>query len=423
MNATFSKALRYFVDVECLSPLRTGGSANDTRTVLTDFYLVPFVQGTSLAGAFRNWLDDPELFSGTDLRSPLFFSDLQFENAEPVVRPRVRIDRDTGTNSGSAKFDLAALPAGTRGSFRLTWTGDQDPAEIAQRIEQYLAALNSGEIILGAQKSNGFGRVAVTVRRRIYHMNDRSDLNAWLLGEQVSDARLIELPDRVDPCVLFTVTTMLPAILVKSTGTKRGKNRGGRGKESGSIFTQIHEAGRRLVPGSSLKGSIHGHMERICTAFGYDPKEIKNLFGHENRKGSEGGRAGVLRFSDGILTDDKTVRIPRIRINRLTGGVVGTGKFTDEPVRANMTFEIRVPADRKAGCALLLYALRDLGLGLYELGSGSSVGRGRLSDTRITITHNGCKAELYCAPNRIELTDDDGLVAAWEQELRKGASL
>ena len=424
MNATFSKALRYFVEVVCESPLRTGGSSRDMKSILTDAYGTPFVQGSSLAGAFRSWQEDPELFSSTDARSPLIFSDLMLDMVEPVMRPRLAIDRKTGTNNGSAKFDMAALPAGTAGRFRLVWTGHADPGEIAPRIEAYLSALNSGEITLGAQRSNGFGRVHVTVRRRVYDMSSAEDRKAWLLGDRVTDAKPITLPDRVPPYAIFTVTTTVPALLIKGIGSKRGGDRRGGKNTEGTIFAQLEENGRKIVPGSSLKGTIRSQMERICTVFGYDDKALKAaLFGYQNQKGTEGGAAGVLRFSDGTLTDLKTTRVPRIRINRLTGGVVGTGKFTDEPVRAALSFEIRVPADRKAGCALLLYALRDLGLGLYELGSGASVGRGRLSNTKITITHPEAGAILECTPQEVKLTDPQGLVAQWESELRKGASL
>lgn len=433
MNATFTTAIRYFVDILCESPLRTGGSVRDPKSILLDAYQEPFVQGTSLAGAFRSWREDPSLFPGMEQRSPLSFSDLRLQasleddqTVQTVIRPRVRIDGKRGTSKGTGKFDMAALPAGTRGSFELIWTGHEDPHQAAERIEQYLSALNNGEITLGAQKSNGFGRVRITVRRRLYRMTDPADLEAWLKGSAVEDAQPIGLSSRMEQSVLFTVTAQVPSILVKAPGSNTGgskaQNAYGKKGRTTTVFTQIEECGQRLIPGSSLKGCIRSQMTRICAPLNYETAALERLFGHENRRGT-GGAAGVVRFSDGHLTREKTVKVPRIRINRLTGGIIDRSLFSDEAVDAGLSFEIRIPAAHKAGCAMLLYALRDLGLGLYELGSGTAVGRGRLSSTRIQISHADARAELCCTETGITLTDPDGLVAGWETELRKGAPL
>lgn len=414
MKATFTKAIRYLVDVVCESPLRTGGSAKDMQKILTDADRHPFLQGTSLAGAFRSWREDPDLFADTDHASPLMFSDLRLEDAEPVLRPRLRINSVTGTAATGAKFDVAAVPVGTRGSFQLVWTGDSDPAEMAERIEAYLAALNVGEITLGALKANGFGRVRVSANRRIYDMTRPEDLEAWFLGAEVTDAEPITLSTRMEQNVLFTVTAHAPSILVKASGRVHSYGK--------TKFVQMRESGRPITPGSSLKGAIRGQMARICTFFGYQPADLERLFGHENRR-DVGGTAGVLRFSDGILTGEKLVSTPRIRINRLTGGIMPTALFTDESVAASLKFEIRIPADRSAGCALLLYALRDLGLGLYELGSGTSVGRGRLESLHVQIQGPDAQAQLRCTKDGVELTDASGLVSGWERALKERTRL
>lgn len=413
MKATFTKAIRYLVDIVCESPLRTGGSAKDTQTILLDAERLPFLQGTSLAGAFRSWREDVDLFSDTNRKSALMFSDLRLEDVKPVFRPRLRINGATGTAASGAKFDMAAVPSGTHGSFQLVWTGDSDPVLMAKKIEAYLSALNSGEITLGALKANGFGRLRISARRRIYDMSDPGDLEAWLLGSEVTDSEPVSLSERMEQNVLFTVTATAPSILIKASGGNRS--------QGGAHFIQMRETGRAIVPGSSLKGVIRGQMARICPHFHRRPEELEQLFGHENRKNI--GTAGVLRFSDGILTDEKALRTYRIRINRLTGGIVGTGMFMEEPVAATLKFEIRIPAERQAGCALLLYALRDLGLGLYELGSGTAVGRGRLESVQVQISSPDSAAQLRCTKDGVELSDHDGLISGWEQALKERGRL
>ena len=43
-----------------------------------------------------------------------------------------------------------------------------------------LGAFNSGEIRLGAQKSNGFGRLTLCVRKRSYDLMNEADRAAWI---------------------------------------------------------------------------------------------------------------------------------------------------------------------------------------------------------------------------------------------------
>lgn len=414
MKATFTKAIRYNVDIVCDSPLRTGGSAKDAQSILLDADHRPFLQGTSLAGAFRSWRPDADLFPGNDRKNPLTFSDLYMEEVNPVFRPRLRINGATGTAASGAKFDMAAVPTGTHGSFQLIWIGDTDPAPIAAKLETYLSALNSGEITLGALTANGFGRVRVSAKRRIYDLFDPVDLEAWMQGSMVTDAEPICLSERVERSVRFTVTASVPRLLIKASSGNRSNG--------GSNFVPIRECGRIVVPGSSLKGVIRSQMSRICPYFGYKTEDLECLLGHESRR-KIGGIAGVVRFSDGDLSDEKILRTNRIRINRLTGGIIPPGLFTEDSVAATLKFEIRIPVERKAGCALLLYALRDLGLGLYELGSGTAVGRGRLESVQVQIQSVSSQASLRCTPDAVELSDPDGMIAEWECALRGGVRL
>ena len=414
LTPTFTKAIRYFVETICLSPLRTGSTQRDSQTFLKNADDVPFMQGASLAGAFRDWEDDCILFGSPSQKSELIISDLVFEQAAPVMRPRVRINGKTGTAALTGKFDVAALPTDTMGKFQIIWTGNAELEDIAPRIEKYLSALNSGDIILGALKSNGFGRVAFTAKRRCYDMTNPSDLEAWLLDDEVTDAQAISLAPLDSRYIRFQVQAKMPELLVKSASGDRSIG--------GSTFTPFQENGAYLVPSSALKGSIRSHMARICTALSRDPHELDRLFGCADQKGAN-GIAGILRFSDGTMENPKIQTMSRIRINRLTGGVAQKNLLTSDSVHSTLGFEIRIPADHPAGCALLLYALRDLGLGLYELGSGTTVGYGRASWLKITICNHHNTATLYCRDGRAELTDPNEITALWHHALKEGDPL
>ena len=58
MRAVFTTAIRYKVNAVCETPLRTGGAAGNTESVLRDSFGNAFLQGSSLAGALRNWLEN-----------------------------------------------------------------------------------------------------------------------------------------------------------------------------------------------------------------------------------------------------------------------------------------------------------------------------------------------------------------------------
>ena len=42
---------------------------------------------------------------------------------------------------------------------------------------------------------------------------------------------------------------------------------------------------------------------------------------------------------------------------------MNTGLFNEEPLCSKLTLKITAPADDSVGCGLLVYALRDLGVG------------------------------------------------------------
>ncbi|MCD7886652.1 MAG: hypothetical protein LUG44_03390 [Clostridiales bacterium] len=114
----------------------------------------------------------------------------------------------------------------------------------------------------------------------------------------------------------------------------------------------------------------------------------------------DNGLAGKVFFSDVNLEQDtegnsNAQKLTRIRIGRVTGGTVPGALFFRSPLSSRkVVFTVSVPEDQKEVRALLLYALRDLGLGLYNLGSGYAVGRG------------------YVNVEKIEVSDSDGQKAA-----------
>lgn len=431
MRTTFWYAVRYRVKANCLSPLRTGGTDGDSETVLTGPDGVCFVQGSSLAGAFRGWLEEDgermalaePLFGSQKGSGSLIVSDGRFDMAAQVsTRPRLRINAKTGSADPGGKFDIAQVNAGADFVFELVWLGQEEAPKQLQAIEAMLAAIDAGQIRLGAQKNNGFGKVGLTVTRQFYDMRRPEDRTAWLEG--IDRGQPFALPEVVpDRRVCFILTGQIDGLLVKSSARlpkeerkdKQKADENKKGKDKGSYTPNLTENNVPVLPGSSIKGAVRAQAERIAKSINLDGKLVSNLFG--NAPDAETGRAGRVMVEDLRLDQAQTRKISRIRINRFTGGVIRQGLLMEEPLSTPVRLELSVRQGSDVECALLLYALRDLGLGLYNLGSGGAIGRGYVNVSEIVVTGpEGRQATLrFDGEQRCQLDDPNNLVADWMQ--------
>ncbi|WP_320064288.1 RAMP superfamily CRISPR-associated protein [Micromonospora sp. RTGN7] len=349
----------------CLGPVHVGGwdstSAEANLTVARDGTGRPFLPGTSLAGALRAYIASLEQFrraeEGNELIDALFGhiggrhsqegspSWIRVDDAHligpdvaPVTRDGVGIDRVSASAAASILYTRQVLPAGTRFALRLvadTPTAAADPvssegwpALIEQAMRGMVAGLRRGRVTVGAGRGRGFGRVElrdVTVRR--VDLSDPAGLVAWLTGavpvvpdedpapvgpdehgeaSVQSDGRLVVTVDwrpigplLVRDSVSGTVVDTLPLTETAADGTVR-----------------------LLLPGSSIRGVIRSHAERIVrTLQGRDeapaeeeddkdllavlrqpPLGVDMLFGSapagRGEDGDRKGWRGVLHFSD-----------------------------------------------------------------------------------------------------------------------------
>lgn len=421
--ATFDKAVRYEVTAVTKTPLRTGPSDGSIDRVLRHRDGQAFLQAASLAGALRGWLEKQDknaantLFGSQEKSGQLILSDMEIQekaakSAEDTtiqLRPRLRINGKMGSAADGGKFDVAHIARGTVMKFSLTWLGAESDTDGPAQIEQMLGALHAGEIRLGAQKSNGFGRVALTVRSQTYHMTDKADREAWLHDQ--FDGQTLELPEICTESVCtFTVNGVADSILIKDAVPHI--------KEDGTQFTgNIKENGTAVLPGSSVKGAVRARVQAIADLL-HCSEIVDELFGRGAAQG-DNGIAGRVRFTDVVLDKAREQMISRIRINKFSGGVIRGGLFTEEPLKSGVTLTITAPQDDICGCALLVYALRDLGLGLYNLGSGGAVGRGYIKVSRIAIACGDKTADMTFGADGCKLNDTDNLVSAWLHTLEE----
>ena len=426
--ATFDKAVRYEVTAVTKTPLRTGAADGSIDRVLRHRDGQAFLQAASLAGALRGWLEKQDknaantLFGSQEKSGQLIVSDMEIlekaaksaEEATIQFRPRLRINGKMGSADDGGKFDVAHIARDTVMQFSLTWLGAESDTDGPVQIEKMLGALHVGEIRLGAQKSNGFGRVALTVRNQIYHMTDEADREDWLQDE--FHGKTLKFPEICTENVCtFTVNGVADSILIKSAVPRAQYDED---TDTWKTITQnIKENGTALLPGSSVKGAVRARVQAIADWLGCS-ETVDELFGRGAAQG-DNGIAGRIQFTDVVLDKSKAQTISRIRINKFTGSVIRGGLFTEEPVKSGVKLHITAPQDDICGCALLVYALRDLGLGLYNLGSGGSVGRGYIKVSRIEIACGDKTAEMTFGAAGCKLTDKDNIVLAWLHTLEE----
>ena len=224
MTAIFTTAIRYKVNAVCETPLRTGGADGNLEGVLRDSCGNAFLQGSSLAGALRGWLEKSSekhhteaLFGSQEHEGHLIVSDAVLRaDSEQSIRPRLKINGRSGTAAVGSKFDVANIVPGSHLSFELTWLGSEQESNEIAAVERMLGAVNCGEIKVGAQKSNGFGKLSLSVHKRIYNLFDEKDRTAWQDG--CDDGDLIKLPKIAsNEQVVFDVDGFADSVLIKTS--------------------------------------------------------------------------------------------------------------------------------------------------------------------------------------------------------------
>lgn len=417
MDATFTYAAVYQADAVCLTPLRTGGADGDTETVLRYADGMAFLQGTSLAGALREWLSNMDkaaeetLFGSQQHDGHLIVSDGVFETeAEQSIRPRLKINRRTGSADQGGKFDIAQISRNARLRFTLTWLGNKTDIWELDAVEKMLVALHQGEIRLGAQKSNGFGRVELSVRKRLLDMRSAEDRNAWLNDQAGGTPLMLTTAASAFDLVTFTLSGYTDSILVKASSVEQDG--------TGSYMPNIREGGCSVLPGPSIKGAVRARAEAVVQFMGADLSLIASLFGRGAE--NDNGKQGQVRFEDVLLEPDHRRRQTRVRIDRFTGGVMRGGLFCEEPVSGTIKTTITMP-NEPAACGLMLYVLRDLGLGLYSLGSGGGIGRGYLRLDQIKVQSSDGRGAMLSFGNYEVMKSDDssGLFSEWLNALEE----
>ncbi|OKH18641.1 RAMP superfamily CRISPR-associated protein [[Limnothrix rosea] IAM M-220] len=262
--------------VKTETPIHVGGMGGDADTDLAlaingrGKYYIP---GTSLAGAFRGWmgriLDDDDLKKiwgdhENDKRGASFIiiDDAEIkDNPNIEIREGVGIDRHTGAAADKAKYSRAILPKGI--TFPLEITFDCQNGQEPNELWQLLQALGHGDIRIGAAKTRGLGKIKLdklTIRK--HQLGNAKGLFNSLLSQNLKVKWEEEIKPNLEPYRSPSQLSLeigwqpKDPVMVKAEGD-------GIAVDILPLVSQVNSDVRFVIPGSSIKGVLRAHAERI----------------------------------------------------------------------------------------------------------------------------------------------------------------
>ncbi len=338
--------------VTAAQPLHVGGYGD---TLETDMPLAEngwgeiYLPGTSLAGVLRAWMDrhiagssawlkqlwGDQTGAADDCASRLVVSDAPVKLPPGLTVERwdgVGIDRQWGTAATGIKFDRAVLPRGATFTLRLSVDlpdEAQDANHIRAGLGHLLAALQSGQLRLGAATTRGLGKITLdplSLKIRKQDWSSRAGVLAVLgAPNQSSAGKLLTIQDLkdADPACQVNPMDWLDIVIdwqpVGPLMVKAGTD--GMAVDMLPMVSGKDGKLTLVLPGSGVKGALRFQAERIVrtvrglTALAWDQPDndserkrlgiqlalelVEPLFGGGKRRAAAGAQAETGR---GTLT-------------------------------------------------------------------------------------------------------------------------
>lgn len=402
------KRIVYRADIKLESALSvSGGIGEETDSdVMRDYDGEPFVPGTSLAGAFRDYLelaaDQPGLMGFAEPQggkmSRLLVTDILFnqENLSVVTRDGVGLDENKNAVTG-AKFDLEAIDTGATGTFFMELavreTFEEENDELL--IKQILQGIQNGDICIGQKKTRGYGRMSIeTVSREVFdkknftkygqfygseYRNPETKMSSWDEWNKVDPAFVrkfvhIKVPLKLDGCISI---------------------RKFQAKKDEPDYVHIQANKKPIIPGTSFAGAIRSRVKRIMLEATGFPKEnieaeVNELFGYVKLKTKQSKKSKIV-FGESEIVGGQALTITRTAISRFESSAKTQALYKEVTCAGGtVTLDIWVAKDvSNKAIPILLPALLDLQRGYLAVGGMTSIGRGILKEAgEITIDTN-----------------------------------
>ena len=403
MNHVIVKRKYYAFEIVLDSPLSilSGYDIHTDMDILRNGQGEVFVPGTSVAGAFRNYLglkkNEPGILGFSDdtsaCMSPVNISDIYFKgNTVVSVRDGIHLGEDKIVLKGG-KFDQEMIETGAAGMLYISCTfRDREASwKFDQTIRQLLRAVDEGEIRFGARKNRGYGRFRVN---RVYEAEfDASSAERWLDFEKAPKApasyhQESDFKDWVkmdgNSWVGRYIFMTVPLRLTGGISIRRYS-----AGSSQADYEQITCNGRAVIPGSSWNGLIRWEAADILRELGC--RNVKNMierwFGYMNE---EDARQSMVLVGESVLEGETAVLpMTRTKVDRFTAAAKSGGLYTEiSYIGGHTDLRIGVRKDEAGECqagerqallGLLLLIVEDIQEGYGAVGGQAAVGRGIFS--------------------------------------------
>ena len=385
-------------------------------------------------------------------------------DAQPdtFIRDNVGIDRVTGAAARleNVKFDTEIIPAGAVFNFRLELDADTSP-EALSLLAVVLAEWQAGRANLGGRRSRGLGALKLLGVR--YHQHSLATVDNLLLFLASDEPWTLDAGD--EQWLASQVSQLGQPYAAPDPGRALGVARNwfdltfdlaidgpflvndlvasvASGPDHVALLDGLPQpdgAQRPILPGSSLRGTLRSHAERIartlvtaqvahvddpagaflqrcpaCNPVESSPERFltrcdtllagsdeqnalvkrDELVGEENlclscwlfgtpRHGSR------LAIADAFLKEGTRPRwkvVDFLAIDRFTGGALNSAKF-DAAALWQPTFRVHLRLENTTAWEIgwLILVIRDLADGLIPVGFGTAKGFGRATATNFTI--------------------------------------
>lgn len=409
MNRLVKKIL-YYVQIQFISPVSvaSGDGEMTDNDVLRDYDDMPFIAGTSLAGAFRGYLQIPssedDTFGYSDgikgKISHIYISDLRFCNEVKVVsRDGVALSDKKSAMTG-AKYDMEAIDSGAIGYFimELVIREQDEERVIRDQVHQILYGIQNGDIRLGCKKTRGYGEMKLKYVsiKEFTAENMREYADAYVCDWN-------KLPDRKEECLQkivgkkCSIDVEVPlkirgGISIRQYAVKKGE----------PDFVHITANERPVIPGTSFAGALRSRMKELLCLL--DPQMdiekteevLESLFGYVH--GETAHRSNIV-VSESILDNARRLTTARTAISRFEHSAKKGSLYTERTyVDGTLILKMKLfeTASEKWAVGLLLLALKDMQRGYLPIGGETSIGRGILeADGPILIDGQPLEEDRY----------------------------
>lgn len=417
-NRKICKRIWLGVTFDLLSPLciSNGEEINTDRDVICDREGNPFIPGTSLAGAVREYLsmgrEQKCMFGysrreegGTDGRmSSVCFSDTVLSNAKICFRDGVHLNGKASINN---KFDWEVVDTGAAGCFYIELVireGDPEEEEL-ELIRTAFQGMQTGALRLGYRKNRGFGRIHLL---HVYqweftdkNVSDWLDFSrpvlkrekdSWSLGAESEKFRTeagawLRQAREMDKYVSITVPVRLGGgVSIRQYSTRSGE----------ADFEHITGNGQPVVPGTSWNGAIRGRCMEILEDLGISHacavRSLNQWFGSPETNQSS------IVLEESVIENAGMLQISRSKVNRFDASAVSGALYTEIACFGGSTALVIHIAKRetewKAAAGLLLLAIEDIRNGFLAIGGQTAVGRGLFLENGVVQIQGGVLEEL-----------------------------